>query len=1165
MKDKKRSPKEWEFIVEPGPGTKLPSGGMYPPYGHIGHWEVTGKVVEEMGFTSSATNILCDAAQDPDFYDFATVVAHAQTPDEADFCKSDKTKRQAIIEKAIDDYLGWLKTILQKSAASLEKHDTRLSLYWLGYALHGIEDLSVHKGITNGEHAAATNNPDYEAADVALSYVYARRVLDCVRNALGQDAFDRLRNHDGEGKLSFFEKHRKGVHPGGWDLDNHFSEYQAAGKKYKTIRPTPEPVRWDREYVLSRVLEQILERRVERMKRIAHEEPAVSANPHRRFDSLVPLVPLARPARWTVLIYMAGDDCNPEGIEYAISQDLAEIKKVGSSDSVHFLVQTDDASGTASYRYRLRKKTSIESDRLERFDGDLNTGSTKTLVDFVKWGTSLFPAERTALVLWGHGSGHDDQNVYRAVRGSVNPRTAARLARKRLGFFSATRRSMLEQGPTRGYGYDDTAGDFLDNSELRKALRQIKVVLGRKLDLLGFDACLMAMIEVAYQIHDVVEILVASERTEPGDGWWYDHAFSRLRKDPAITARDLAKDIVEAYREAYADDMTLSAVDLERIPALANHITAWTEVAEESDFHYLRRSALDCSPRPGDGYCDLASFLDAASESERKGSDKAKIAQKALEETIIASCGRAKGLTIYAPGNFRPQRAGNTDALYLGLSFPRETGWGAFLRRVYPPLKYVAADVESLPIPTPSTGLDRYNARHILAAVQSRSVEGWVDRLRGEVLGPCTDMVNDVLNQLNTADPPRNTIKSPPVRRSDSEPGKRRRILILPGIMGSLLHDRSGKLGAVWVDPWNLIFGNDFDELKLEWEADTTTRGKAKTPSMPIPLPLRIPDADKAVLVQAYGVVPVIYDRMALALMHEFGPVVEFAPFDWRQPLSYLGQGLATRIEALTKENRAIEIALVAHSMGGLVATDACAKLQAENPAILDSVKSLVVLGTPFLGSVSALRAMRAETGNLNLLKLLGHKSPAEIENTIQTFRGLFEMLPGDQEELLKCAVFAPGPLSRLAPDDPRLKAPLGVVRDLPSAILERTRAIICTTKDTAGPVQIADDDSLDYSNVVAGDGTVTVKSALNDGKLLSKSVEVDQAHMTLTLDSEAIERTVEWVGMQLGVSPLKSVSGRLPPSPEIDLPDSREGLMRRLEADDELTLGDFVALISGF
>lgn len=1153
----KRSPREWNFT------TRLPSGGWYPPYGHIGHWEVTGKVTEEMGFSAPAGNVLCDAAQDPDFYDFGTVAAHAQTPDEADLCEAGSIKRAAIIERAIDDYVQWVYGRFGRCIAALDKGNRRLSLYWLGYALHAVEDLAVHRGITNGEHACTEDNPDFQAADVALSYVYARRMLDAVRNALGQDGFDRLRNHSGDGKLSFKEKHRKGIHPGGWDIDNRSGEYKAAGKRYGTIKPAPVPVRWDREVVLSRVLEKILAHRIMRMKAIRPSLPAFSANPHRRFESLKPLAPLSEPAKWSILVYMAGDDRSPGGIEYAVSQDLAEIKQVGSTDSVHFLVQTDDATGAASYRYRLRKGTGLASDRIERFSGDLNTGSTKTLVDFVQWAQHMFPAKRTALVLWGHGSGHDDQNVYRAIRGSITPRTAARLAQRRLGFFSGTRRSILEQGPTRGYGYDDTAGDFLDNAELRKALLQVREILGRKLDILGFDACLMAMIEVAYQVHDLANILVASERTEPGDGWWYSRAFRGIPTRPETAPRKLAGDIVAAYRDAYRNDMTLSAIDLDRIPLLARHISAWAEKADSAGFHQVRRSALDCSPRPGDGYCDLGSFLDAASDLGDAGSGKASAARKALKHSVIALCGRTSGLTIYAPGNFRPQQAGSTDALYLGLSFVRETGWGRFLRRVYPPVKKPAPGVESLPIPTPVSALDRYNARRVLAAVRSGAKEGWIDRLRGELLAPCKDVVKYTAEQIDRLDPPRNAIKSPPGEKLGDGPEQRLRILVLPGIMGSLLHDRSGKLGAVWLDPWNLIFGDDFDELKLKWERSGSADRRVKPENKPIPLPLRIPDADDAVQIEAYGVIPLIYDRMALALMHEFGPVVEFAPFDWRQPISHLGMGLAAQMETLVSEHPAIRIVLVAHSMGGLVATDAISKLETGSPSVLNSVKALVVLGTPFLGSCSALRALRAERGDLNLLKLLGQKSTLDIENTVQTFRGLFDLLPGDQEELLNPGLFAPGPLSRLLPGDVRLLSPLNLVRDLPPAMVERTRAIICTTRNTIGRVEVREDGSVDYSGSVAGDGTVPARSALNGGRLLTQNREVNETHMTLPLDGKAIEYTIEWVRRQLGMTATRTSSRARPALPDIRLPGSREELVRHLETEDELTLGDFVALIS--
>jgi pimeloyl-ACP methyl ester carboxylesterase len=1162
--ERPRRLKGWEFIVRPGDGTKLRPGGIYPPYGNIGHWEVTAKVVEEFGFSAPASDVVCDAAQDPDFYDFATVAAHAQTPDEADLSKGDTGKRRAIIETATADYVKWMNEKLELCISALKDGNERLSIYWLGYALHGIEDLAVHKGITNGEHASAKDNPDLNADDVALSYVYSRRMLDAVRNALGQDGFDRLRNYDGDGKLSFWEKHDKNVHPSGWDIDNHFTEYSSAGDRYKKIRPRPEPVRWEREVVLAQVLDKILTTRWDYLRTVLRKPPAFSANPHRRFQVLNPLVPLAEPAEWTILIYMAGDDRNPKGIEYAISQDLEEIKQVGSTGSVHFIAQTDDATGSASYRYRLRKNTDLASDRVERFDGDLNTGSTKTLVDFVQWAHRLFPARRTGLVLWGHGSGHDDQNVYRAIRGSVSPRTAARLAQRRLGFFSGTRRSILEQGPTRGYGYDDTAGDFLDNGELRKALLQIRDILGGKIDLLGFDACLMAMIEVAYQIRDLANILVASERTEPGDGWWYSRAFGELPVRPATTPRGLAQAIVDAYRDAYRNEMTLSAIDIGMVPLLADQISRWAKAASLADFHVVRRSAIDCSPRPGDGYCDLGSFLDAASDSRHQGYKEAIAAREGLQKAVICSCGGASGLTIYAPGNFRPQEAGSTDSLYLGLNFVRETGWGAFLGKVYPPLARSAPSIETLPVPTPTSALDRFNARRVLAAVRSGAKEGWLDRLRSEILHPCMDVVASTAKKLDRLDPPppEDPWKYSPPKKGGKPLSEKRRILILPGIMGSLLHDRAGKLGGVWIDPWNLVFGDDFEKLRLKWEIDGSVE-RRKPVVEPVPLPLRIPDADSAVRIEAYGVVPFIYDRMALALMHEFGPVVELAPFDWRQPIEYAGKGLAARIEALNQKHPAIQIALVAHSMGGLVAADALARIAAGNAPVLDSVKAFVALGTPFLGSMSSFEALRAERGDLNLLKLLGGKSTEEIENTVQTFRGLFDLLPGDQGEILKPTLYTPGPLSRLSPGDPRLDSPITLVRDLAPAILERTRAIICTTKKTIGSVQIREDGSVDCFRMVAGDGTVPAKSALNSDKLLPNSREVNEGHMTLPLDGKAIEHTIEWLGMHLGVRSTRSSATDWPAAPQIRLPDSREDLMRRLEDEDKLTLGDFIALLS--
>jgi hypothetical protein len=166
----------------------------------------------------------------------------------------------------------------------------------------------------------------------------------------------------------------------------------------------------------------------------------------------------------------------------------------------------------------------------------------------------------------------------------------------------------------------------------------------------------MAMIEVAYQIHDVANILVASERSEPGDGWSYSRAFRRLPAHPETTPRTLVRDMVGAYRGAYGNDMTLSAIDLAKIPPLALRIFAWTKAADPANFHHVRRNALDCSPRPGDA-CDLGSFLDAASHS--RGS-----ATHARAEAWRPSCHMRRTRARSMPGNFRT--AGGRTTPHLG-------------------------------------------------------------------------------------------------------------------------------------------------------------------------------------------------------------------------------------------------------------------------------------------------------------------------------------------------------------------------------------------------------------------------------------------------------------------------------------------------------------------
>jgi hypothetical protein len=1177
---------------------RLPAGGYLSP-GKTGHYDVTREAAEQFGFSPAATAILADAAQDPDFYEFTRPAAHAQTPDEVD--RLPEADRSAAIDAAVAAYHAWIRDCFARAKATAAE-DPRLALYWVGYVLHAIEDLAPHAGRTNGEHAAGPN-PDVDPEAVALASTYTYRALRAMRDGLGADVFDSLRRWDGEGALSFFEKIAKPVHGHVWDLPGAFRAYEESGDAWKKLG-VPR-IRWQRDTVISAVVDDLAGPAEARQAPADPEVPtkaqpvaarsgaqaaggaAIAASD----DGFVPLSPRTpdRPkAKWTVMVYMAGDDTSPNGIEYAIDQDLRELKKVGSSDGAHLLAQADDAHSPEGYRYRLRSGTPLVADRVESYRGDLNTGRVSTLVDFVRWAKSYYPAERYALVLWGHGSGHDDEDVYRLVRGKVSPRVAAQLARQRLGFFQRTRRTLVELGATRGYGYDDTSSDFLDSRELQEALAQVRRLLGAPLDLLGFDACLMSMVEVAFQIRESARILVASERTEPGDGWPYDRALAALAgtAGPAkANAAALAGDIVSAFGDCYRGSMTLAAVDLARVQDLAAALRGVAKHVDAPAYDLARRSATNCSPRGADGYRDLGSFLDAlAGAHTRRASPlatAARRARQALDRAVLRAVG-GTGLTVYAPSDFDPQIAGGADALYEQLDFAREMGWSAMLGRVFPRIVRLERAVPA-PARAPNGslhGLDRHNAREVLerfllettgeapdrgrrgaprtgvgrnglarkgrdagyaAAVAASSELRWSDALRYELLAPMRPAAYAALQKL----PPRLTPEEAAraaraATRSARSKGKGAepetvRVYLLPGIMGSLLTDARGILRLVWIDPWGLTVGRDFEGLKLD--------------------PTGLHDADESTDIRASALLPVVYERLSLALLAEFGPVVEHVPCDWRRSILAQGEELAARIARARRENPRLRVAVVAHSMGGLVGAAAYRKLAGGADAALPWWLGMVALGTPWCGSLEAVLALRGENDLLHKFAKLTSRSPAQVMDVAQTLWGLCGLLPPHMPSLLDPSLYAPGPLARSGAA--ALGEALRIVRDPPP----NTVAVVSDRQPTL--VELAPKDGVIERRFGAGDGTVPLWSSTTSGSGAALPVRyVDQPHALLPLDGAAVRHALELVGQWITGAPYAPETPAPPQAPIVHRTERDGELLDHLGNPSSVTLGDVLALM---
>jgi len=401
--------------------------------------------------------------------------------------------------------------------------------------------------------------------------------------------------------------------------------------------------------------------------------------------------PARAPRRaWTVLVYLAGDN----SLDAAGVADLAEMKAAGSTADVAVVAEFDRGGGKGARRYALRRGTALAADVVADL-GRLNTGDPRNLLDFVRWGIGAYPAERYALVLWNHGQGWDDTDIYADER-LRRLRPLARGRVRRALFRPPVRRLLhdaVRKFRSRAILLDDDARDFLDNGEMKTVVTQAAQVAGHKLDLLGMDACLMAMAEVAFQVRDGAACAVGSEQTEPGGGWPYDRILRALAARPAMDGRALAATVVREYLASYgaADGVTQSACDLARAGALAEAVAALAaaltgalgdpalrqrvfaargrvqsyEVADNVDLGDLCALLAAAAPRT-----DLAA---AAAGVLRvlagEGGDAGFVlAQGAKGSALRAS----RGLAIYFP-----TRA--VSPLYARLDWARATGWGRFL------------------------------------------------------------------------------------------------------------------------------------------------------------------------------------------------------------------------------------------------------------------------------------------------------------------------------------------------------------------------------------------------------------------------------------------------------------------------------------------------------
>ncbi|MCE9647271.1 MAG: hypothetical protein K8S20_14840 [Chloroflexi bacterium] len=351
-------------------------------------------------------------------------------------------------------------------------------------------------------------------------------------------------------------------------------------------------------------------------------------------------------AKWTVMVYISGDN-NLE--DYVVKDIELELAPTGSSTNVQVVALADRGPGydTSYGDWQTTKlfhvTTGMKADAASAVAdwGERNMGDRQTLIDFVSWTRANYPADHYALYFWGHGWNWHPGYVMQ----------------------------------------DDTNADTLDLDELKAAIPSLGFI-----DVVGYDGCNMASMEVDYAWHGHATAVSSSQEYVGWDGVEYDVVLAQLAANPNMTADQVAV----ATSQSASNDKTWSAVAVDsRFDALVTAVDQWSVAmknglaANRKKYDRAFGATQDFWQAPMDkDLYDMAyeinrNVSDAAIKSKSQAVMNA-VAGVVLNEHHVNAYSDAHGITIYYVSS-----AAGKDANYTyyrtKLDFALQTGWDEFL------------------------------------------------------------------------------------------------------------------------------------------------------------------------------------------------------------------------------------------------------------------------------------------------------------------------------------------------------------------------------------------------------------------------------------------------------------------------------------------------------
>ena len=271
------------------------------------------------------------------------------------------------------------------------------------------------------------------------------------------------------------------------------------------------------------------------------------------------------PKKWNFIVYIAGNN----NLHRFALWNLKQMLQVGSNDNINILVQVDQWGKKNTTRYYIARNEAQIVDSYITTASNAS-GTTQSLFDCAKWAIKSYQADHHAIIVWNHGAGAVDPHIW----GRLMPTQHDPLYvfNEETCLLEIDRKALIKKA----IGFNETFETYLSNQELTSVLSTIseKLLGGKKIEILGMDACYMSMIEVASQIKNSVHFMVGSEDLEPGPGWNYQYVLEPFLRS-SLSPHDFACHIVKSYEKEYKhviSDYTQSAIDMSKLTTLEENV-----------------------------------------------------------------------------------------------------------------------------------------------------------------------------------------------------------------------------------------------------------------------------------------------------------------------------------------------------------------------------------------------------------------------------------------------------------------------------------------------------------------------------------------------------------------------------------------------------------------